>query len=49
MLRGLLKSVSMECGALSVMTAGARRKQQWCANSLVSREQVSCDNTTTGS
>jgi len=39
-LRGQWRSVIVESGALSVMTAGTGMMLQWSANSWDSREQV---------
>jgi len=41
--RGQLRSVIVESGALSVMTAGAEMMLQWFASSWDTREQVGCD------
>ena len=43
MVRGQWRSVIVESGALSVMTAGTGLMLQWSVNSWDSREQVSCD------
>ena len=48
MLRGLWNSVSVECGAQSVMRAGIVMMLQWCASSWDSKEQVNCNVSTTG-
>ena len=48
MLRGLWNSVSVECGAQSVMKAGIVMMLQWCASSWDSKEQVNCNVSTTG-
>ena len=40
--RGQWRSVIVESGALSVMTAGTGMMLQWSANSWNSREQVGC-------
>jgi len=41
--RGQWRSVIVESGALSVMTAGTGMMLQWSANSWDFREQVGCD------
>ena len=43
MVREQWRSVIVESGALSVMTAGAEMMLQWFASSWDSREQVGCD------
>ena len=40
MVRGLWRCVTVESGALSVMTAGTTMMQQWSVNNWGSREQV---------
>ena len=42
MLRGQWRSVIVESGVLSVMTAGAGMMLQWSVSSWDSREQVCC-------
>ena len=42
MVRGQWRSVIVEFGALSVMTAGTGMMLQWSANSWDFREQVGC-------